>query len=168
MACRLVGAKPLSEPILAPWDRLEFNSWLNSRHPRIQFTCDYSKFSWISLTLQSNLLMVPYKQNYISSQPLLWVISIETQATPPIFSKPYPMVKLFYPQLLRPLLRYHSRSFYPTRIQPWLSTWSTWTSPWHRQTLSFRVICQPTGPTRNRRQWSEQPSWSVFLYPWTS
>ena len=24
---------------------LEFNSWLNSRHPRIQFTCDYSKSS---------------------------------------------------------------------------------------------------------------------------
>ena len=53
---------------------LELNSWLNSRHPRIQFTCAFLSPLRLFLTPQSNLSMVPYKQNYKSNQ-LLWVIS---------------------------------------------------------------------------------------------
>ena len=36
------------------------------------------------------------------------------------------------------LLRYHSRSLYPTGIQLCLPTQSTWTSPQHQQTLSLK------------------------------
>ena len=112
---------------------LKFNSWLNSRHPRIQFTCIYSrhfgKFPWHHHQTKGWFFTNrTFHQTYFLPE-----------LSPKKLKPPHPCVpshtiqgisqkmqELHYP---RPLLRHHSGSFYPTRIRPCLPTEGTSTSP---------------------------------------
>ena len=68
---------------------LKFNSWLYSRHPRIQFTCVYSDTSVDFLDTTVKLENGSLQTELFIKPTSSWVISKETHATPPMCSKPY-------------------------------------------------------------------------------